>query len=89
MSLEMVIEMGRRAIFTAGLICLPPLVAALAVGFLIAIFQAVTQIHESALSFIPKIVAVGVVIYLLLPWILKVITHYTSGLYSGIGLFMR
>lgn len=89
MSPELAVEIGRRAILTAALICLPPLAVGLIVGLLVGIFQAITQIHEMTLTFIPKIVAVGVVLYLLFPWIIKVITHYTSTLYLGISLFMK
>lgn len=82
-------EIGRKAILTAALICLPPLLVGLIVGLLTGIFQAITQIHEMTLTFIPKIIAIGAVLYLLFPWILKVITHYTTTLYAGIDLFMR
>lgn len=89
MSPELAAEIGRRAILTAGLICLPPLAVGLIVGLLVGIFQAITQIHEMTLTFIPKIIAIGAVLYFLLPWIIKIITGYTSTLYLGINLFMR
>lgn len=89
MSPELAVEIGRRAILTAGLICLPPLLIGLVVGLIIGIFQAITQIHEMTLTFIPKIIAVGVVIYFLFPWMLKIMIHYTSTLYLGIGFLMK
>ncbi|RLE12821.1 flagellar biosynthetic protein FliQ [Candidatus Aerophobetes bacterium] len=89
MSPELAAEIGRRAILTAAYICLPPLVVGLIVGLLIGIFQAITQIHEMTLTFVPKIIAVGAIIYFLFPWMLKIIVHYTWTLYSGISLFMK
>jgi len=89
MTPQLAAEIGRRAILTAGLICLPPLLVGLIIGLIIGIFQAITQIHEMTLTFIPKIIAVGAVIYFLFPWMLKIITHYTSTLYLGINFFMK
>ena len=86
---ETAAEIARRAIMTAALICMPPLLAGLVVGLIVGIFQAITQIHEMTLTFIPKIIVVGIVIYLLFPWMLKLITHYTSTLYLGINFFMK
>ncbi len=84
----LVVEIGRRAILTAALICLPPLLVGLIVGLLIGVFQAITQIHEMTLTFIPKIIAVGAILYFLFPWILKIITHYTTTLYTSINLLI-
>lgn len=89
MTPEFVIEMGRRALLTAGLIALPMLAAALIVGLVVAILQAVTQIHEMTLTFIPKIIVVGVALYFCLPWILKVMLHYTSTLYLNFGFLVK
>jgi len=88
MDAQLAAEIGRKAILTAALICLPPLLAGLIAGLITGILQAVTQIHEMTLTFIPKIIAVGAVLYFLFPWIIKVITHYTTTLYAGIALFI-
>lgn len=89
MTPEFVIEMGRRALLTAGLIALPMLAAALTVGLVVGIFQAVTQIHEMTLSFIPKIIVVGATLYFFLPWIIKVLLHYASTLYLNFGFLVK
>lgn len=89
MTPEFVIEMGRRALMTAGLLALPMLAAALIVGLVVAILQAVTQIHEMTLTFIPKIIAIGATLYFFLPWILKVMLHYTSTLYLNFGFLVK
>jgi flagellar biosynthetic protein FliQ len=62
----------------------PLLLAALVVGLLVSIFQAVTQIQEQSLSLIPKIVAVAVVIVVLGPWMLGQLVSYTAALFISI-----
>lgn len=78
----MVIAIGQKAIFTAGLLTLPVLIVALAVGLIVSILQAITQIHEMTLTFVPKILAAGILLYFLLPWMIKVLIGYTSTLYQ-------
>jgi flagellar biosynthesis protein FliQ len=65
-------------------VAMPMLLAALIVGLLISIFQAVTQIQEQTLSFIPKIVALVVVLIVAGPWMLNTITDWTTNLWGGI-----
>lgn len=62
----------------------PILLVALVVGLLVSIFQAITQIQELTLAFIPKILAVGVVIALAGPWMLDQMVAWTQELLSGI-----
>ena len=69
---------------TALLIASPMLVVALAVGLVISIIQAVTQIQEQTLSFVPKLVAVGVTFIIALPWIIQVMVKYTSELFRSL-----
>jgi flagellar biosynthetic protein FliQ len=66
-------------------IALPMLGVALVVGLLISILQAVTQIQEQTLSFIPKIVALVVVLIVAGPWMLTSITDWTTNLWGGIA----
>ena len=66
-------------------VAMPMLLAALIVGLLISIFQAVTQIQEQTLSFIPKIVAMVVVLIIAGPWMLGTITDWTTNLWGGIA----
>ncbi len=54
------------------------LVAAMAIGILVSVLQAITQINESTLTFIPKMVAVIVVLVVMAPWMLEVLQQYTS-----------
>jgi len=66
-------------------VAMPLLLSALIVGLLISIFQAVTQIQEQTLSFIPKIVAMVVVLIIAGPWMLGTITDWTTNLWGGIA----
>ncbi|MCD6083779.1 flagellar biosynthesis protein FliQ [Candidatus Aerophobetes bacterium] len=89
MNMQLIVDIGRKAILTAGLLAMPVLAAGLIVGLLVSVIQAVTQIHEMTLTFIPKIIAIAVVLYFLLPWMLKVLLHYTSSLYLNLGMFIK
>lgn len=84
MSPENAIDIGREAIMMMLMASAPILVTGLIVGLLTGIFQAVTQIHEQAISFIPKIVAVVLVVSLLLPWIINKLVQYSTDLISEI-----
>jgi flagellar biosynthetic protein FliQ len=69
-------EIGRQAIEVALMLAGPMLLTALAVGLLVSIFQAATQINEATLSFIPKLVAVFLVLTLAGSWMLSVIVGF-------------
>jgi flagellar biosynthesis protein FliQ len=80
-----VIDIGRQAIWVTLLISGPMLLAGLLVGLIVGVFQAVTQIHEMTLTFIPKILVMVIVFLALLPWMLIVMVDYMSGLFELIG----
>ena len=84
MSPETAIDLGRDAILLMLLASAPILITGLVVGLITGIFQAVTQINEQSLSFIPKLVAVVLVMSMLLPWILNKLMHYSTNLISEI-----
>jgi flagellar biosynthetic protein FliQ len=65
-------------------VALPMLLASLVVGLAVSIFQAVTQIQEQTLSFIPKVAAMAALIVILGPWMLGQIVSYTENLYQQI-----
>jgi flagellar biosynthetic protein FliQ len=78
------VELARNAIMTAVMLAGPLLLVALGVGLLVSIIQAVTQLQEQTLSFVPKLLAVGVVMLLALPWMMQVIVKYTVTLFRSI-----
>jgi len=82
---SVVVDLGRQALYITMLVSGPLLLVGLVVGLVIGIFQAVTQIHEMTLTFIPKIVGIVLVLLLLLPWMLLKLMEYTYGLFDMIG----
>lgn len=84
MSPEMVMTIGRQALEITILLSAPPLLAALAVGLVISLFQAATQINEMTLSFIPKLLALVIVMLVLGPWMIGQLMDYTRRLYESI-----
>ncbi len=87
MTPEMVVDIGRQAVYTMLLVAAPMLGFALLVGLGISILQAVTQINEMTLTFVPKIIAVTVALAIFLPWIIRVIVGFTGRLFGTIGGF--
>ena len=79
-----VIEIAREAIFVALKVGAPVLLLALAVGLVIALFQALTQMQEMTLSFVPKIVTIFASLFVLLPFMLSTLTSFTQGLMDRI-----
>ena len=77
-----VLEIALQALVVAGKLCAPILLVTLAVGFGISLLQAVTQIQEVTLTFVPKLVAVAVVIMLAGNWMLGEMTSFTDELYE-------
>ncbi|MEQ8515127.1 MAG: flagellar biosynthesis protein FliQ [Chromatocurvus sp.] len=84
MTPESVLEVGRDALWLAVLLAGPLLLSALAVGLLIGIFQAATQIQEMTLSFIPKLIALVVALFVAGPWMLSVVVSFSRRLYMDI-----
>ena len=84
-----VMDLGKNALQTMLLIGGPLLLVALVVGLLVSVFQALTQINEATLTFIPKILAIGGTLLIMGPWMIRVMTTFTAGLYENINLHIR
>jgi flagellar biosynthetic protein FliQ len=84
MNQDVVINVSMQAMQLAFMVAMPLLLVALVVGLVVSVFQAVTQIQEQTLSFIPKIVAMGVVLLVAGPWMVNQVVAYTQQLYSSI-----
>jgi flagellar biosynthetic protein FliQ len=84
MSQDQVISICVSAMELAIKIAMPMLLVGLIVGLLVSIFQAVTQIQEQTLSFIPKIAGLAVVLVVGGPWMLGELLNWTQGLYAEI-----
>ncbi len=75
---EQVVDIIRQTLWVALEVCAPLLILAMAVGFLISIFQSVTQINEMTLTFVPKIFVFAIALVFLFPWILKILVKFTN-----------
>ena len=84
MNPETVVTVGRHALEMTLMLAAPLLLTALAVGLIVGIFQAATQINEMTLSFIPKLLAMAAVLALTGPWMLRTLVEYTRGLIESI-----
>ena len=84
MNQDVVVSLTMDAISVAIKIALPMLMAGLVVGLVVSVFQAVTQIQEQTLSFIPKILALAGVLIVLGPWMLNQLLSYTTDLWASI-----
>ncbi len=84
MNTDVVISLGLDAMVLAMKVGLPLLLVGLVIGLVVSVFQAVTQIQEQTLAFIPKIIAVVVVVVVAGPWMLDQLIAYTQDLYAAI-----
>lgn len=82
MTPDMVIKLAEQSIYTIIIIAAPMLLIALAVGLLVSVFQAMTQIQEQTLAFIPKILAVFISLIVFGPWMLTTLLDYTENLFQ-------
>ena len=89
MTEEIVLNLGRDAIWTTVALAAPLLLASLVVGLIVSIFQAITQINEATLTFIPKMLAIVAVLVVLAPWMTQMITSYTTELFTSLPNYVR
>ncbi|HEY3347280.1 MAG TPA: flagellar biosynthesis protein FliQ [Nitrospirota bacterium] len=84
MTESFVMDLGAKAIETAMFLAAPILGVSLVVGVVISVIQAVTQINEMTLSFIPKIIAVVAALVIFFPWMLQLMMDFTTQLFMSI-----
>jgi flagellar biosynthetic protein FliQ len=89
MTVDVVKELSGEVFKTVLFVSGPVLLVSLAVGLVISLFQAVTQIQEFTLTFVPKIIAVFVTLFLFFPWISRILITYTTDLFTKIPLYIR
>ncbi|MBC9783429.1 flagellar biosynthesis protein FliQ [Heliobacterium chlorum] len=87
MTPELIIQLGRDALVAVLLISAPLLGASLLIGLIISVFQATTQIQEATLTFVPKIIAVLLVIMIFGPWMLQELMRYTDQLLGSLNQY--
>lgn len=82
MTADSVIDIGQQALYLVVLLSAPMLLAALGVGLLIGMIQAATQINEMTLSFIPKLLALVIALFMAGPWMLELLIGFTRSLFE-------
>jgi len=83
MTIDQAIETVRESLTVMLILSAPILVAGLVIGLVISIFQAVTQIQDQTLSFVPKIVVMGIVTILVTPWVASLIMEFARRMFGG------
>lgn len=89
MSYTLVADLARSAMMVAALVAAPLLLVALLIGLLVSVFQTVTQIQEQTLSFVPKLIGVGVTLVVALPWMLQLMVDYTTQLFRSLPALIQ
>ncbi len=89
MTEDLVLRLAQEAMKTTALVAAPILISTLVIGLVVSIFQALTQINESSLSFIPRMIVVGIVFVLAGPWMMDLLSNYTTQLFENISEIVR
>lgn len=89
MTPEMVTEIGRQAIETTLIVSAPLLGIALVVGLAVSVLQAMTQLNEATLTFVPKVLAIFVAVVVFLPWMMGVLTSFMTQLFLNIPQYAQ
>jgi flagellar biosynthesis protein FliQ len=84
MDAQRVLTMGQEALFMLLMVSAPVMGVALLVGLLVSLFQAVTQIHEATLAFVPKLLAAMAVFAVAGPWMLSMLVEYIRRMFEAI-----
>lgn len=89
MNEDVVLSLGNEALKVAFFIAGPLLMVAMVIGIVVSLIQAVTQINEATLTFIPKIVAISAMLVISGPWMLEKLTSYTIDVLTHLPDFIR
>jgi flagellar biosynthesis protein FliQ len=89
MNEDIVLQLGQDALKTMAMISAPLLLSTLIIGLIVSIFQALTQINENTLTFVPKMIVIGIVIILAGPWMIDVMKSYTINLFDNMATIVR
>ena len=86
---DVIIQLGQDALKTMAILSAPMLLSTLVIGLIISIFQALTQINENTLTFVPKMIVIAIIIVLAGPWMMDVMKSYTVNLFENIATMAR
>ncbi len=82
-------KLGQDTLRTTAMLSAPLLGAALITGLIVSVLQAITQINEATLTFIPKMIIMGIVLILAGPWMIDILSQFTIGLFENMATFVR
>jgi flagellar biosynthesis protein FliQ len=89
MTAEFIVGIMAETIKVTLLISAPALVVGLVIGVGVSLFQAITQIQEMTLVFVPKIVGVMITVVVVLPWMINLLVSFTHNLFTNIPMYIR
>lgn len=89
MTEELIIKLGQDALKTTAMLATPLLLSTLVIGLLVSIFQAITQINEATLTFVPKMIIIALILVFAGPWMMDVMSSYTINLLESIATMVR
>lgn len=89
MTVELLQQISKQTFETVLMVGGPVLIASLVVGIVISFFQAMTQLQEATITFVPKIIAVFLTLLIALPWMVKVMVSFTKDIFQNIPLYVR
>ena len=84
MSLDHALDLGQAALLMVLTLCAPPLLAALLVGVVVSVLQAMTQLQDVTIGFVPRLAIVLIVLYCLWPWMGEQLIDYSTALYRDV-----
>jgi flagellar biosynthetic protein FliQ len=84
MDAQLAVDLGREALSTAMIVGAPVLLVGVLIGLVIGLIQALTQIQDQTVSFVPKLITMGLVLVLCLPWIIQRMMTYSAELFTNI-----
>lgn len=86
---DVILQLGQDALKTMAMLSAPLLLSTLVIGLVISIFQALTQINENTLTFVPKMIVIALVLMLAGPWMMDVMKNYTVNLFENMATIVR
>lgn len=86
---DIILQLGQDALKTMAILSAPLLLSTLVIGLIISIFQALTQINENTLTFVPKMIVIAIVLILAGPWMMDVMKNYTVNLFENMATIVR
>ncbi|MCX7724516.1 MAG: flagellar biosynthesis protein FliQ [Thermodesulfovibrio sp.] len=89
MTVEFLNYISQQTFETILLVGGPALLVSLLVGLIIGLFQAITQLQEMTISFVPKVIAVFLTLLLTIPWMVNIMTKFTRGIFENLPMYVK